>query len=81
MRASVVSQAIDQVIERYHDKRAILRKMPKGITCLGCPYWDDVDVKCRAVSCDAEKQEPDWQKIAEEEKQYIANVKFYFSSQ
>jgi hypothetical protein len=76
-RESVISQAIDQVLERYHYKRGLLRAMPKGATCSGCPYWDNVNVKCIAEACDAERKEPDWKELDKEEKRAIENVRSY----
>jgi hypothetical protein len=76
-RESVVSQAVDAVLERYHYKRALLKAMPKGTVCAGCPYWDGVEVRCRIGICDAEREEPNWHEIEEEEKEAIRNVRAF----
>jgi hypothetical protein len=71
-------QALEQLAEHYSCKRALLRAMPKGATCTGCPYWSDLDVKCYAKQCDANYREPDWEEIAREEQMYRKRVKYFF---
>jgi hypothetical protein len=76
-KESVINQAIDAVLERYYYKRSRLKAMPRGTTCAGCPYWDDIEMRCRGLPCDAERVEPDWEKLAKEEQQAVKNVRSY----
>jgi hypothetical protein len=74
----MIDEEINRVIDWYTEKRAKLRMMPKGGNCVGCPYWNDLEVKCFAEKCEAPYEEPDWESINEKESEEIKGIRQYF---